>query len=225
MPSESAKVRMRELKSELKYANIVVVTVEAAFPQVEIPGNRAAENRINRRIQSQVNQFIRYSGTVLYRQAVQLYRDSQSNHFPFHPYEAVLHYEVTYNKNCYLSLFRDRYEFTGGAHGNTVRYSDTWSLKTGGILTMAQIFSSYSGYQKRILEQILRQADQKMKYQPGVLFENYRKLIVQYFNEENFYLTPSGLAVYYQQYEIAPYASGIIVFTIPYKVMGWEPSC
>jgi hypothetical protein len=28
--------------------------------------------------------------------------------------------------------------------------------------------------------------------------------------------------VYYQQYEVAPYAAGIVVFSVPYGV---EPSC
>lgn len=225
MAGESAIVAMRELKRELKYAGTVVITMEAKFPQVEISENRAAQNRINSRIRFQVNRFLQYSGTVLYRQAIRQYRDSQKDHFPFHPYEALLHYEVTYNQDCYFSLFRDRYVFTGGAHGTTLRSSDTWSLQTGRILTLPQIFVSCSGYRERIIEQILRQADEKMRREPGVLFENYRELVVQNFNEESFYLTSKGMAFYYQQYDIAPYSSGILVFTIPYQVLGWAPSC
>lgn len=223
--NESAKVTMREFQREMKYANTVMVTVEVAYPQVEIPGNRVAEAGINGRIRAQVNRFNQYSTTVLYRQAIQEYRNAQNNEFPFRPYSAVLHYDVTYNWNCYFSLYRDQYEFTGGAHGNTVRYSDTWSLKTGRHLSLSQIFAMCTGYRKRLTEEIIRQADQRMKQQPGIFFEDYRELILKYFNEDHFYLTPDGLAIYYQQYEIAPYSSGIIVFTVPYKVLGWEPSC
>ena len=45
---------------------------------------------------------------------------------------------------------------------------------------------------------------------------NYEKNVEQYFNPEHFYLKPAGLVVYFQQYEIAPYSSGIPEFTIPY---------
>lgn len=225
MMNDGAIVTMREFHRKLQYAGTVVIAIEAVFPQVEIPGNRPAQNRINARIRAQVGQFIRYSGSALYRRAVLQYRDSQNNAFPFHPYDAVLHYEITYNANCYLSAFRDRYEFTGGAHGNTIRFADTWSLKSGRLLTLRQIFGYCAGYRNLLLEQILKQADGMMKHQPGVLFEDYRKLIVRYFNGEHFYLTPDGLAVYYQQYEIAPYSSGIMVFTIPYGIIGWQPSC
>lgn len=64
-----------------------------------------------------------------------------------------------------------------------------------------------------------------MAENPGVYFDDYRKLIAQYFNEEQYYLTPQGVAIYYQQYEIAPYSTGIVVFTVPYDVLGWKPSC
>lgn len=36
------------------------------------------------------------------------------------------------------------------------------------------------------------------------------------FNDDNFFTTPAGVTVFYQQYDIAPYASGIVEFTVPY---------
>jgi len=68
------------------------------------------------------------------------------------------------------------------------------------------------------------QADENMQQQP-IYFEDYRNLIVQHFNPASYYLSNDGLVIYYQQYEIAPYATGIVEFTIPFSVLEWRPHC
>jgi hypothetical protein len=65
-----------------------------------------------------------------------------------------------------------------------------------------------------ILARIVKMAEENHEN----YFENYRELIIKYYNPQNYYLTPTALAIYFQQYEIAPYAAGIIVFEIPYNV-------
>jgi hypothetical protein len=61
---------------------------------------------------------------------------------------------------------------------------------------------------------------------PGIYFDDYKKLIVENFNPQSFIITPDSLDFYYQQYDIAPYASGIIVFSIPYEDLGIpKPHC
>ena len=220
----SAAVEMRERKREFTYGRTAVLTFSSSYPEiVSAPG--AAAERINRRVRLQEEGFYRYASTVLYRQAVKEYRDSLENGFPFRPYDAVLNYEVTLNGNCYFSLYRDRYEYTGGAHGNTVRSSDTWSLKTGNRLALSDFFMPGENYRMILTEQILLQADENMRQNPGIYFEDYRALIVKFFHPESFYLTPEGLNIYYQQYEIAPYSTGIVVFTVGYETLGWRPSC
>jgi len=221
----TASISRHELKEDFKYKNIVVLTLSMVYPRVSILSNRMAGKRINETIRLQTAGFYDYAAKTLYGQAVRYYQDTQSSGFPFHPYDAVLHYDVTYNENCYLSSYHDQYEYTGGAHGNTVRASDTWSLKTGARLELADFFSGGQNYKSIMLASILKQADQDMRENPGVYFDTYRALIIKYFNEESYYLTPEGLAIYFQQYEIAPYASGIVVFVIPYAVLGWRPSC
>ncbi|HWQ73960.1 MAG TPA: RsiV family protein, partial [Syntrophomonas sp.] len=46
---------------------------------------------------------------------------------------------------------------------------------------------------------------------------NYEELVEQTFDVNNFYCTPQGVVVYFQQYDIAPYASGIREFLLPYN--------
>lgn len=90
---------------------------------------------------------------------------------------------------------------------------------------MRDLFPRGTNYRRLVLEQILKQADKMMEENP-ILFEDYRQLIVKYFDPDSFNLTPKGISVYYQQYEIGPYASGIITFEIPYESLGIDkPMC
>lgn len=202
-----------------------MLTISITYPEVTLRRNPQAQSSINQQIQEQVSDFARYAANDLYQQAIAAYEESQKSGFPFFGYDAVLQYTVTYNHQCHLSMYRDQYEFTGGAHGNTIRSSDTWDLTSGQNLPLASFFSPGQDYKAFLIKQILVQAEQQMQKNPGIYFEDYKTLIVKYFNEKSYYLTPAGVAIYYQQYEIAPYATGIVVFTIPYSVLQWTPSC
>lgn len=193
-----------------------MLTLSVSYPKVYLCGYPYAQNNINSQIQAQVSDFLRYASIDLYKQAVEDYKQSQENGFPFHGYEASLQYNITYNQNCYLSLYADQYEFTGGAHGNTIRMSNTWELMNGRSIPLSDFFPAGQNYRRLLINQITEQAQEKIRQNPGSLFEDYPTLIAEYFNEEHFYLKFSGFAIYYQQYEIAPYSTGIVVFTIPY---------
>lgn len=125
----------------------------------------------------------------------------------------------------FLSVYIDKYEFTGGAHGSTVRSSDTWELSSGTNIPLYTFFKRGTDYERLLTEEIIKQAEYNMKQNPGIYFDDYKNLILKNFNQQNFYLTPQGLVIYYQQYDIAPYSTGIVEFTIPYKTIGWYPKC
>lgn len=217
-----AVVSMKDRSWQFSFENKTVLTVSVSYPVVSVPGTRWVQERINNRINSQVSDFYRYAAGTMYRMAVQEYKDSLAHDFPFRPFDAVMKYDVTFNQDCHLSMYRDQYQYTGGAHGNTIRASDTWNLETGRRLPLSRFFRFGENYRKTVLDEILRQADENMAGGSGILFEDYRTLIRKYFDPASFYLTQSGIDVYFQQYEIAPYVAGIVVFTVPY---GIRPSC
>jgi len=187
--------------------------------------NQISEAIINNQINMQISDYYMYVSIKLYDLAVETYKDSLANNFPFHPYEAYMEYKITYNQDGFLSLYIDKYEYTGGAHGNTVRSSDTWELCNGAHIPLYCYFKPEANYKELLIEEIIRQADENMDTDTPPYFEDYRKLIVENFNPLSYYLTPEGLSIYYQQYEIAPYATGIVVFTIPYSIVEWHPEC
>jgi hypothetical protein len=129
-------------------------------------------------------------------------------------YDALMIFEVTYNQNNILSLFYDQYVYSGGAHGNTVRQSQTWNVRRGCQITLRNYGDDPVGLQAEILDRVREEIALQIARGENMYFEDYPKLISDTFNPESFYLTPQGMVIYFQQYDIAPYASGIPVFVI-----------
>ena len=132
-------------------------------------------------------------------------------------YDLAVTFQTPFNQNGVLSLYFDQYEFTGGAHGNTIRCSESWNLQRGSCLLMRDLFARPVNYKAYLIEHINKQIAEQMETDDTIYFDDYACLTVRYFNERQFYLTPEGIVVYYQQYEIAPYSTGIPTFVIPYS--------
>ena len=130
------------------------------------------------------------------------------------PYELENTFNVTLNRACIVSLYTDEYQFTGGAHGMTVRTADNWNLRTGRRFALCDLFPRHRDCRQLILRQIITQ----IARDPSSYFDNYRELVVQNFDPRRFYLTQDAVMVYFGLYEIAPYSSGMPVFAIPYEV-------
>ncbi len=170
--------------------------------------------------------FFRQFFTELYPAAVEWYLESSRNGYLFTPYEAEMSYTVTYNRRCAISLYFDSYQFTGGAHGNTVRTSDTWNLNKGTRMRLSDFFQAESDYHAYILEKIDARIAEMIAAGNDIFFGDPNELARDYFDEQNFYLTADGIVIYYGLYTVAPYASGIVEFLIPWaKGEVIRPSC
>lgn len=221
----NAKIKMQNFQKTYFYNHIEVMTLVINYPLIILCDAKDAQGCINHQILSEVNDFYRYVSSSLYNEAVKYYLYSKENDFPFHGYETIMEYTITYNDNCFLSYYNDKYEYTGGAHGITTRSSNTFELVTGAKIPLCYYFKEGTDYKLLLTQEIIKQANDRLKDNPGIYFDNYEELIMKNFNEDQYFLTPEGLSIYYQQYDIAPYSTGIVVFTIPYKTIGWYPSC
>lgn len=142
---------------------------------------------------------------------------ARNNNFPFHGYEVVSGYTITYNSDCITSLFTDWYTYMGGAHGTTLRTSDTWDFQSGRKLTLGDFYPHNPAYRESILKNLERQVKERLQTSPSAYFDDYVSLLQSGFKPENFYMTPEGIVIYYQQYEIAPYSTGIPEFLLPFR--------
>lgn len=127
---------------------------------------------------------------------------------PLAPYQLYSRYQVT-NRDKILSFYFDVYQFSGGAHGSTIRYAYNIDINTGNKLTIDDIFKD-KNYKNiidtEIKKQILKNKDYYFQGSEG--FNGINK-------DSKFFLDKDNLTVYYQQYEIAPYSTGLPEFKIP----------
>lgn len=135
---------------------------------------------------------------------------NQENGFPIRPYELMTKYQECYQNTALLSLYVDYYQFTGGAHGATDRRPYNIDLKTGQDVALKDLFQSGYDYKTVINSKI----NEQIAAQPDIYFSGdmgFKGIT----DDQRYYIQDGFLVVYFSQYEIAPYASGIPEFKIP----------
>lgn len=213
--NETVNVTRRELKSSPKYRGTVMVEADIAYPRVTVAGGERAGQHISGHYAQVARRQYAHATGRLYAQAVQGFREAKKNGYPFHPYSSAMAFETPFNHGGLLSIYYDQYTYTGGAHGNTVRTADTWRVWDARRLPLEAFFYG-EGYLDVIYRSILAQIAQHPEY----YFEDAQKNVREYFDPRQFYLTPQGFVFFFQLYTIAPYATGMPSFLVPYELFG-----
>lgn len=205
-----------EISEDLSHNGVVMIKISIKYPRVS-GATPHGSRRINKYYRFTAEAYLRYIQRTLLPQAIKDWTYKTENGYPFFPFDAMMTYQVTYNDKTCLSLFWEIYEYTGGAHGITIRHGDTWQPCSGWPVDLKSFFPKGTRYRRLLTDNAIKIASQQINDGTGYYFEGYPKLIRQYFRRNNFYITPEGIAIFYGLYTIAPYASGIPVFV-------YEPS-
>lgn len=213
----SLQIENGVFQNDLYYRDTLLLSYQINYPKFSSGQFPATANRLSRYYCTKACDVKCRAVTTLWQAAVEQYQDSVANGYPIMAYDCQVDYTVTLNQNCILSLYTDQYEFTGGAHGNTIRTAETWNVQTGQCLTLEQLFPCQRNPRDLVIQQVVEQIRQQENSPDFPYFDDYETLVKQSFCAKDFYLTEEGLVVFFQQYEIAPYASGIPSFTIPYN--------
>ena len=186
-----------------------ILEIKIDYPQIQGFMPDRAEKRINSFFENDAKRQNRTARTVLAVKAKEAYLYSRENAFPFHLWSYLQTVEETFSGRDKWSLYADRYVYSGGAHGDTLRRGFTFSLKTGRRLSLSEVCPVG---QKEILASVVQEI---RRSEEGIYFEDAEMLAVRNFDPKNFYLTKEGVTVFYPLYTIAPYSSGIREFLIP----------
>jgi len=226
MANEPVQVEKATLQEEMRHKNKVMLSLKIEYPQFQSNQFPAAAARMSEFDKKEALAYQRHCRHDLLKMAIEEYEYAVAYGFPVRPFEALMTYEITYNQDCTVSLYMDRYEYTGGAHGLTVRRSNTWSLPYGRRITLRQMFPELPDYKESLITYINSKIARQIAGGENYYFEDYEKNVRENFDTNSFYLTKDGVVIYFQQYEIAPYASGIPSFLIPYAEGGaFHPRC
>lgn len=207
-------VNGQSIQNELYYDNKLLLKYTIKYPQFKSEEHSMFLKELNRFYRNKAIDYSKNNIMQLYRMAIDDYKYSVAQGFPVHEYEAIIDYKVTYNKNCILSLYFDQYEYTGGAHGNTIRYSDTWNVKIGKRMPLSSFFPKNMNYMEYIEKSIVSQINSQIEAGNSYYFENSKELVHDTLKEDNFYLEGENIVIYFQQYDIGPYVMGILTFPI-----------
>lgn len=202
-------------EKELYYKNNVILKYTIKYPR--IINNSIGANRFNRFNYEKAVKLKHYSENELFKEAKELYDYNVSNGYPVMMYEVFLDYTITYNQNSIVSLYSDEYIYSGGAHGSTVRSSQNWNINFAKQFSLESLFDNDCNYILDILKDINNQIEQQIANGSNQYFENYCSLVLNTINLDNFYLNTGYITIFFQQYDIAPYSSGIPTFNIQYN--------
>lgn len=213
----SVIVETHSTERELKAKDQLLLTYSLKYPQFRTEKFNDFIVKLNLYYSTKNTLFQRFDIKRLYQLAYEDYEASLKNGYPFRPYEVYRDFTVTYNKDCIISMYFDTYEYTGGAHGTTVREADTWNLSTDTKVELSDLFVYPKNFEEYVTKNILQQIEENIKEGNNIYFDDFRQTVVEKFNKRDFYLTEEGIVIFYQLYDIGPYSSGIITFLIPYK--------
>lgn len=204
------KIEKNIIEKDLKYNNQTILKYHIEYPEITIENNQLGEERFNTYNRNLALRLQEKSENKLFNDSIELYKYNKENNYPTMVYEIYRKFEITFNSKNLISLYIDEYIFSGGAHGETTRTSQTWNFDYN---TMIQLYELYSRNPYFLLG-ILKNINNQILQNQTNYFQDYCNLMLQTFNTQNFYLTPRGIVIYFQQYDIAPYSSGIPVFLV-----------
>ena len=206
------KIINRILQKEMKYENTVVLKYHIEYPEIVMDWqqNRNGIKKFNDYNLKMALQTQQKAEKELYKEAIELYKYNKENGYPQMMYELYREYQITLNQENAVSMYIDEYIFSGGAHGTTTRTSQTWNLMLSKMVELYELYPNEPYFLLDILRKINREISENLEN----FFADPYPLVVEYFNPESYYIANGKVVIYFQQYDIAPYSSGIIEFTL-----------
>ena len=206
---------VKPINQEITITDLVIkedheaLKVDIIFPLVQGVKDKQVEEKINQTIQKDVLNF----KERLKIESEKYLQGAKEEGWEIRKYIATIYYIVHYQKDDLLSLSVFYYSYTLGAHGHTLQRAYNFNLVNGEEILLSDILKKKKDYIDIINQEIKRQ----IELNPQEYFSEWS--VFQSISEEQpFYLIEDGIVVYFGLYEIAPYASGIRYFKIPFSL-------
>ena len=166
--------------------------------------NKNVEKTINDKIKGDVNLFFEKN----YKEAKDNFVNNNLDGVKF---EANTDFEVEKNTDSILSLKMRYYNYSGGAHGFYDDIAYNIDIRSGKFLELSDLFLEQSNYIEIINNEIKSQIK-------SLESENKENVGIYQFNtikeNQKYYFNGNNIVLYFDLYDIAPYAAGIPEFTI-----------
>ncbi|QDO93373.1 DUF3298 and DUF4163 domain-containing protein [Formosa sediminum] len=207
-------------KKELTFSEQHITTPNNTIVDINIP-KANGNNNVALHINESLNQFVATAlefnemdeTSITIEEHINRFNTEYKNfksQFPdsSQEWEAQIDGEVIYNSPEVISISLTTYSNTGGAHGILVITFLNFNAQTGALLTTSKLF---------------RNKEEFTTFASPYFKDEIAEREDMYLEPDNFILpqnigySPDGLILLYNTYEIAPYATGITEFVIPYN--------
>ena len=178
----------------------------AAYPQLTAWPS-AEQDQLNKAIESLFVNRYKPAFTEMFRQAADAENEASSDPTKlgasFYDWTIRDSYETAYPSRWMVSVRGKRYEYTGGAHGNTTFFNANFWIRNGKVepVQLAQLFKPMYLWHGRIEEMIRR----KLKAQNALWLNDVsRKELLG----AAFTFSKKGLEFHYHPYSVGPHTQG-----------------
>ncbi|WHX80573.1 DUF3298 and DUF4163 domain-containing protein [Priestia flexa] len=168
---------------------IVKPKLDVVYPVIHGMANQAVQYKMNAKLLKRTNELIVQQG----------YGENPDT-------TETGYYELKNNQRDVLSLTLINYAFSGGAHGLTVVVAITFNTKNGKVYKLKDLFKPDSNYVKCLSELV----ENQIKERDIMVLGEYTGINPN----QDFYIADKSLVLFYQLYDLAPYAYGIPYFPI-----------
>ena len=210
----------RRICGERGFGGQPVLTYSIEYPQFAVYVGGRGIRDINAFYRRQASQLVKHIREDFYMEAVRDFLLRAKEGIPFMPHGYIRSFAATHDGNGIISLYLDDSHFTGGAYAVTVRSSATWDAAKGRRKQLLELFPPGVDFRATLIERILEQIAMRTEEFPGSGAYDYPDLVERYFCEEQFYVTPDTLVLYFQEDQLGSHAIGIPVFEIPLREVG-----
>ena len=123
-------------------------------------------------------------------------------------------YKITAASKDFISVLFSFYEYTGGAHPNTTTESFNYDLNRNAPVSLADLFTPNSNYLKVISDYSIMELK---KLETVSYAEEGAGPKIENFHSWN--ITPLGLKITFDRYQVGAYAAGEHEVVVPYSVL------
>jgi len=191
-PSQAEQTKIVVSKCDYKEGKL-----DVTYPHIEGMTNKVAQDKMNDLIKKRADNFIDNMKKML---------DIGKNDKNM----AKMEYGVNLMKDDLLSLTISTFSYTGGAHGSSIIEGYTFDLATGDLIRFSDKFKFDTKSRQVINEQITQQIHDRNI----AIFQPFKGVG----DNPNYYLKEGNkMVIVFQEYEIAPFSSGILQFELPYS--------
>ncbi len=186
---ETFRLNIIPLPVQINTLSIKRPNLEIDYPVITGLSNKEIENKVNNEIIKNVNNLIFQQG---YIQEPKI--DIKGS------------YEIKTNERNILSLTLLSYSYSGGVHGFTIIKGLTFDIITGEVISFSQLFKKNRPYKEEVSEIIKKEIlERKMPILGG-----FNEILP----EQDYYIADKSLVIFFQLYQLSPYAQGFPAFPI-----------